>query len=202
MNLDAIVFVAAGLGIAGAFMRSKFPRNTTTNAPMAPARIDDRAPEIRSDVWFNYVPPSISRLRGRVVVMQFWRFGCAHCRSAASHLNRWHKAASRKKLEVIGVHTPKSKQEKDLSNVLLETRKLGIDYPVVIDNENYTWDSFGRPDHSTFCVIDKAGALRYVSNRALDYNETERLITNLVLEKKSPSSTRRTLVCRPKSVYS
>ncbi|MFN2394021.1 MAG: redoxin domain-containing protein, partial [Pyrinomonadaceae bacterium] len=59
----------------------------------------------------------LGALRGRVVIVDFWTFGCYNCRNTLPTLKRWDARYRERGLTIIGVHTPESDYEKDVDNV-------------------------------------------------------------------------------------
>ncbi|HEU4683312.1 MAG TPA: hypothetical protein VFS39_02255 [Nitrospira sp.] len=63
-------------------------------------------PEISNRVWLNSEPLPPERLKGKVVLVEFWTFGCYNCRNVEPHVKRWHEQYADQGLVVIGVHSP------------------------------------------------------------------------------------------------
>lgn len=144
------------------------------NAPPAPA--------LAAGTWINAEPLSIDGLRGRVVLVEFWTFGCYNCRNTLPAVKRWHDRYSERGLTIIGVHSPEFDREKDEGNVRREVRSLGIRYPVVTDNEYATWRAFGVEAWPTIIVLDKQGRIRWTHIGEGMYDETENVIRKLLTE--------------------
>jgi len=77
---------------------------------------EERAPEIRSsDVWINTDGPlKLKALKGRVVLIDFWAFDCDPCKETVPRIEALHEKYSRDGLMVIGVHTPRTAEEKQV----------------------------------------------------------------------------------------
>jgi thiol-disulfide isomerase/thioredoxin len=84
-----------------------------------------QAPEIGEGTWLNSEPLKSENLRGRVVLVDFWTFGCYNCRNTLPTLKRLNARYSDKGLTIIGVHSPESDYEKNMDNVRREISKLG-----------------------------------------------------------------------------
>jgi thiol-disulfide isomerase/thioredoxin len=48
------------------------------------------APDLASGEWINSEPLKLKDLRGRVVLIEFWTFGCINCRNTLPFVKSWH----------------------------------------------------------------------------------------------------------------
>src|SRR5215471_8329314 len=151
--------------------------NSLGNETKAPV-----APEISGGTWINSEPLTLKSLRGRVVVVDFWTFGCYNCRNTLPSVKIWDARYRDKGLTIIGVHTPELQRERDVDNVRREVAALGIQYPVVTDNDNAIWNAYGVQAWPTWFVIDKQGRVRGMHVGEGAYDETEQLIKKLLAE--------------------
>ena len=140
------------------------------------------APEITNGTWINSDPITLKSLRGRVVIVDFWTFGCYNCRNTLPSVKNWDARYRDKGLTIIGVHTPELELERDVNNVRREIAKLGIRYPIVTDNDNATWNAYKVEAWPTWFVIDKQGRVRWMHVGEGAYEETEQLIKKLLAE--------------------
>ena len=83
---------------------------------------------------------------------------------------------------VIGVHTPEFAFERDLGNVRAAVRRLGITYPVVIDNDFAIWKSFRNTYWPSFYFIDSQGRIRRTHFGEGAYDTSERTIQEVLHE--------------------
>ena len=143
------------------------------------------APELGTGEWINSEPLKLSELRGRVVLIEFWTFGCINCRNTLPYVKSWHDRYRDKGLTVIGVHSPEFDEEKDVEHLRREVSSLGIRYPVVADNEYKTWNAYKVEAWPTVFLLDKQGRIRWMRVGEGDYDEAERLIEKLLAEKES-----------------
>ncbi len=146
------------------------------------ASIGMKAPEFASAVWINSGPHSLSNLRGRVVLVEFWTFGCFNCRNVEPQVKQWHRSYADQGLVVVGVHSPEFAYEKNVEAVKKYVQERGIHYAVTIDNDFSTWNSYGNRYWPAMYLIDKHGIIRYVRVGEGGYKETERLIRTLLTE--------------------
>ena len=140
------------------------------------------APELSPGDWINSEPLTLKDLRGRVVLIDFWTFGCYNCRNTLPFIKGWHDRYHDKGLTVVGVHSPEFDYERKVENLRSEVASLGINYPVVSDNDYKTWDAYNVAAWPTVFLIDKQGRIRWMHVGEGNYDEAERLIQKLLAE--------------------
>ena len=143
------------------------------------------APELASGDWINSEPIKLTDLRGRVVLIEFWTFGCINCRNTLPFVKSWDDRYRAKGLTVIGVHSPEFDEERKVEHLRREVASLGIRYPVVTDNDYQTWKAYKVEAWPTVFLLDKQGRIRWMRVGEGDYDEAERLIQKLLAEKES-----------------
>jgi thiol-disulfide isomerase/thioredoxin len=146
------------------------------------------APEFASGTWINSEPLTLQELRGRVVLIEFWTFGCYNCRNTLPSVKSWDARYHDKGLTVVGVHSPELENEKQLENVRREVASLGIRYPVITDNDYATWKAYNVQAWPTIFLLDKDGRVRWSHVGEGAYDETERLIQKLLAEDRKQSA--------------
>ena len=97
-------------------------------------------------------------------------------------LRAWHDRYTGLGLTVVGVHAPEFFWEKPFDKVVAATKKLGVAYPVVQDNDFATWKRFGVWAWPTLVLIDRKGVVRFRHVGEGAYDETEALIRRLLAE--------------------
>ncbi|MGA9993986.1 MAG: redoxin domain-containing protein [Pyrinomonadaceae bacterium] len=140
------------------------------------------APAFSEGVWINSDALTLESLRGRVVVVDFWTFGCYNCRNTLPALKDWDTRYCDQGLTIVGVHSPEFDREKNEQNVRRETKSLGINYAVVTDNDYATWQAYGVNAWPTVLVLDKQGRIRFTHVGEGAYDETENVIKKLLAE--------------------
>ena len=140
------------------------------------------APELSPGDWINSEPLTLKDLRGRVVLIDFWTFGCYNCRNTLPYIKGWHDRYRDKGLTVVGVHSPEFDYEKKVENLRGEVASLAIHYPVVSDNDYQTWDAYNVAAWPTIFLVDKQGRIRWMHVGEGNYDEAERLIQKLLAE--------------------
>jgi thiol-disulfide isomerase/thioredoxin len=140
------------------------------------------APEFAKGDWINSDPLTLEKLRGHVVVVEFWTFGCFNCRNTLPSVKEWDTKYRGRGLIIVGVHTPETDSEYSIDNVRKEVPALGIKYPVVTDNDYKTWKAYGVEAWPTIVALDKHGHIRWVHVGEGRYDETEGVIKALLAE--------------------
>jgi AhpC/TSA family len=97
-------------------------------------------------------------------------------------LRAWHDRYGEHGLTIIGVHSPEFFWEKPYDKVAGATKRLGIAYPVVQDNDHATWKRYGVAAWPTAILVDRAGVVRYRHIGEGSYEETEATIRRLLAE--------------------
>jgi cytochrome c biogenesis protein CcdA/thiol-disulfide isomerase/thioredoxin len=135
--------------------------------------------------WFNTPggePLTMKGLRGKVVLIDFWTYSCINCIRTLPYLNAWNKRYAKDGLVIVGVHTPEFPFEREASNVEEAIKTDGIEYPVVQDNENGTWDAYGNLYWPAEYFVDAKGEVRYAHFGEGEYGEKEQVIRELLAE--------------------
>jgi len=151
--------------------------------PSAQGRVGIPAPEIANQTWLNSEPKRMADLKGKVVLVEFWTFGCYNCRNVEPYVKDWHRKYVDKGLVVIGVHSPEFDYEHDVENVRRHLRQNDIRYAVPIDNDFTTWERYGNRYWPAFYLIDKQGIIRYTRFGEGGYAQTEKQIETLLAER-------------------
>ncbi|NDK56928.1 thioredoxin-like domain-containing protein [Pontibacter fetidus] len=116
------------------------------------------APEIHTaHGWLNTDRDwTIKELRGKIVLLDFWTFGCINCQHIVPDLRRLEEEFA-DVLVVIGVHSAKFDAEKQNETIKQAIRKFGITHPVVNDADFKLWDQYGIKAWPTIVLIDPRG---------------------------------------------
>ncbi|HTR82255.1 MAG TPA: redoxin domain-containing protein [Bacteroidota bacterium] len=146
----------------------------------ASSLIGKPAPEINDGNWINSGPLKIADLRGKVVLLEFWTFGCYNCKNTIPYIKAWNEKFHSDDFVIVGVHTPEFDQEKSVQQVRHATETLGITYPVVTDNDYKTWDAYHQEYWPALYLIDKSGIVRYMHIGEGNYSQTEKQIISLL----------------------
>ncbi|MFZ0544051.1 MAG: thioredoxin-like domain-containing protein [Candidatus Promineifilaceae bacterium] len=159
------------------------PEPTPTLIPATLVPDFGPAPEIENEVWINSdTPLPLASLRGKVVLIEFWTFGCINCQHVLPWLDEWYEKYNGDDFTIVSVHYPEFNYEEDVDNVRDATVRLGVDYPVAIDNDGKTWRAYEQHYWPTRYLVDKNGNIRYKHIGEGAYAETEALIQTLMTE--------------------
>jgi thiol-disulfide isomerase/thioredoxin len=126
----------------------------------------------------------MQQLRGKVVLIDFWTYSCINCLRTLPHLKAWYARYHKDGLVIVGVHTPEFAFEHSLSNVRSASKRLGVEYPVALDNSYGTWNAYANQYWPAEYLIDRRGHVRRVHFGEGEYGESERAIQKLLGEPK------------------
>jgi len=161
----------------------KLRGNTRQVADTTSLKDYGQAPELAGLTnWINSKPLTLQQLHGKVVLIDFWTYSCINCLRTLPHVKAWYHAYHDKGLVVIGVHTPEFAFEHVPSNVRSAVRRLGVAYPVALDNDYSTWNAFRNQYWPAKYLIDRRGHLRYYHFGEGSYDTTEARIRTLLGE--------------------
>jgi thiol-disulfide isomerase/thioredoxin len=139
------------------------------------------APEINTPYgWLNTEKSyTLKDFRGKIVLLDFWTFGCINCQHIIPDLKRLEKEYE-KELVVIGVHSAKFESEKTSNNIRKAILKFGIEHPVVNDADFKVWESYGVKAWPTITLISPDG--KVVGQRSGEnvYPVAKKSIDNLI----------------------
>ena len=97
-------------------------------------------------------------------------------------LRGWYERYEKDGFMVVGVHSPEFFWEKPYQSVVDATKKLGVRYPVVQDNEHTIWKRWGVWAWPTTILLDRKGIVRYQHIGEGEYDATEAMIRRLLAE--------------------
>ena len=110
--------------------------------------------------WLNSVPLELAKLRGKVVLVEFWAFECVNCLNSRVWVESIAQAKAAAGLVVVAVHTPELSDERSPDNVRAAVARLGIHYPVMIDGDYSYWNALGNQYWPAFYLIGRDGLIR------------------------------------------
>ena len=131
-------------------------------------------------------PVTIGEFIGKkVILVDFWTYSCINCQRTTPYLNAWYEKYKDKGLVIIGIHTPEFEFEKIYQNVLDATERMGIKYPVVLDNDYSTWTAYQNRFWPRKYLIDIDGFIVYDHIGEGAYEETEKKIQETLSERQA-----------------
>lgn len=141
-----------------------------------------KAPEITGlSNWINSdTISSMSELKGKVVLIDFWTYSCYNCINTLPYVKAWYKKYKKDGFVVLGIHAPEFKFERNLRNVKQAVSKNGIKFPVALDNGFKLWRAYRNRYWPAFYLIDKNGFVRYTHFGEGRYKDTEAAIVSLL----------------------
>jgi thiol-disulfide isomerase/thioredoxin len=130
--------------------------------------------------WLNSEPLGLDALRGKVVLVNFWTLTCINWLRQEPYVRAWSRAYRDDGLIVIGVHTPEFSFEHSVDGVRHAIEVRTIDYPVVVDNDYAVWDAFANRYWPALYFVDAGGAIRDQHFGEGRYEQSERVIQELL----------------------
>ena len=175
-TLDPSIFSTAS-------QETVIPERTTLEVSRELEGKGERAPDFAGIVsWINSQPLTMEKLRGKVVMVDFWTYTCVNCIRTLKYLQEWHNRYADKGLVIVGVHSPEFQFEEDLDNLSQAIQREGIGYVVAQDNDFATWRAYENRYWPHKFLIDADGFVRYDHIGEGSYAETEGWIQKLLQE--------------------
>ena len=163
--------------------RCRTARRPPCTAAPASSSAARRPPSRGIQQWLNTPggkPVTLAALKGKVVLVDFWAYSCINCQRELPHAEAWYKDYAADGLEVVGVHTPEYAFEHVPSNVAAGAQRLGLTFPVALDNGYGTWNAYDNQSWPAAYLIDATGQIRHISIGEGDYAGEEQLIRQLL----------------------
>ncbi len=132
--------------------------------------------------WLNSEPLTTQKLRGRIVLVDFWTYTCVNWLRTLPYLRAWAAKYGDSGLTIVGVHTPEFGFERNPDNVIPATRGFGVEYPVALDPDYSVWNAFENHYWPAVYIADGEGRLRYHHFGEGEYIATEMAIQQLLMD--------------------
>ena len=162
-----------------------FAKKAATTAKMSTLPRLGKAPNFAGIVtWFNTPgdkPLTLTQLRGKVVLVDFWTYSCINCQRSLPHVEAWYSRYHVDGLEVIGVHSPEFAFEHVVSNIISASHQLGVHYPIAVDNNHATFNAYKNNSWPADYLIDATGQVRNIEDGEGNYGATESDIRQLLV---------------------
>ncbi|MGH9485252.1 MAG: cytochrome c biogenesis protein DipZ, partial [Terriglobales bacterium] len=130
--------------------------------------------------WINSPPLNRKSLRGKVVLVDFWTYSCINCLRSLPYIEGWAQKYKSQGLVVIGVHSPEFAFERDVSNVRAAVKRLKLTFPVAVDSNHTIWNAFNNQYWPADYFVDASGIIRFHHFGEGQYDESERVIQELL----------------------
>ena len=141
------------------------------------------APEFPKDaIWIgtNDKTLSMEKLKGKVVLIDFWEYTCINCVRTFPHLKEWYNRYHKDGLEIIGIHKGEFDFASDPVNVERAYKRFKLPYPAIADVHDKIWDLYDSNFWPNSFLIDRDGIIREVHHGEGDYGKFEKEIQNLL----------------------
>ena len=160
------------------------PTSSTIAAPDLPDR--GLHPDLRQiDGWLQSDVTSLEELRGQVVAVQFWTFGCYNCKATLPHMQDLYATHRDQGFEIVGIHAPEFSHEADIDNIVAAAAELGVTWPIVLDSDKRTFHSWQEGTRSYWpriYLLDRDGHIRYDHIGEGRYAEIDAAVQALLAE--------------------
>jgi thiol-disulfide isomerase/thioredoxin len=131
--------------------------------------------------WLNVdAPLSAADLAGKVVIYNFWTFGCSNCQATIPHVEKLYERYRDDGLVVIGIHSPEFGYEKVEASIAEHVQSEGITYPVAFDPESRIWRDFSNRYWPAFYTYDANGKRRAIHFGEGNYAGNEDVVRELL----------------------
>ena len=133
-----------------------------------------RAPELEGvEAWIHSDALTLAQLRGQVVVVHFYTYGCINCIRNLPHYNAWFDYFARDELKIVGIHRPETEGERVIDQVRSKATAAGLEYPIAIDNQSRNWNAWANRVWPSVYLVDKEGFVRYWWYGELNWDRAE-----------------------------
>lgn len=132
--------------------------------------VEYKAPEFSATgTWIDSPPATMEGLRGRVVVVHFYAFGCINCIHNYPWYKEWQRDFAGRDVTIVGIQTPETKAEREIESVRRKAREEGFEFPILMDSDNASWNAWGNSMWPTVYLVDKRGYIRWWWMGELDW---------------------------------
>jgi thiol-disulfide isomerase/thioredoxin len=138
--------------------------------------------------WLNSQPLTAGGLRGNVVLIDFCTYTCINWQRQLPYVRAWAAKYKDHGLVVIGVHTPEFSFEKDVENVRRAGKEMRVEFPIAIDSDYAIWSAFNNEYWPALYFADARGQIRHHVFGEGEYEQSERIIEQLLAEAGNSSS--------------
>ncbi len=191
LRLLVVSALVAGVGLGGAVIPGLCSEADAPARPVAMGPIQMAAATAAAQTqtapdfvgitnWFNSQPLKLADLRGKVVLVDFWTYGCVNCVNTLPYVTQLYSKYRDRGLVVVGVHTPEFPFEHSASNVQAALKRHGITYPVAQDNDSKTWNAYRNQYWPAQYIIDQNGKVVFQHDGEGQYGEIDRTIAKLL----------------------
>ena len=116
------------------------------------------------------------------MLVDFWTYTCVNWLRTLPYLRAWAAKYRDEGLTVIGVHTPEFDFEGDIDNVITQSSRLGVEYPIAVDSRYDVWRAFANQFWPALYIADGEGRIRFHHFGEGEYPMTEMVIQRLLVD--------------------
>ena len=169
--------------------------DVTSTVPAATEPVVDDAPDLPDrglhpelrdiEGWLQSEVTSLEELRGKVVAVQFWTFGCSNCKATLPHMQALYEAYGAEGFEIVGIHAPEFDYEADVDNIVEAAADLGVTWPIALDTKKRTfhsWQEGPRGYWPRIYLLDRDGHIRYDNRGEGRYDQIDAAVRALLAE--------------------
>ncbi len=186
-----VVLAVVSVGAIAVSRRTSGQKIVKAAAPAAPASaaakpvvtlpvLSPSAPDVVPAGWINTPGLTPADLEGKVVLYEFWTFGCYNCKNVLPHVKAWHARYAKDGLITLSIHTPEFDYEGKVENIQKFVTENEITYPVALDPDSHIWQAFQNHYWPNMFLHDQQGQRRYEHIGEGSYDETEDAIRLLL----------------------
>ncbi len=182
LGVAAMTIAAGELGMAETLADDKSVVQQKTPAAVR-LPIEGKMPSLSGATgWLNSQPLTAARLRGKVVLVDFWTYSCINWLRTLPYVSAWAEKYKDQGLVFIGVHSPEFEFEKNADNVRRAAENMRVDYPIAIDSDHAIWRAFKNEYWPALYFVDAQGRIRHHQFGEGAYEQSERIIQQLLAE--------------------
>jgi thiol-disulfide isomerase/thioredoxin len=181
MLLAAVLASAIGAALPIQAEEKGMPPQITSARAQQP--IEGELPSLAGATgWLNSPPLTPAGLRGKVVLIDVWTYTCINWLRTLPYVRAWAEKYNNQGLVVIGVHSPEFAFEKDVDNVRRAAKDMRVDYPIAVDSDHAVWRALNNEYWPALYFVDAQGRIRHHQFGEGDYEQSERIIQQLLAE--------------------
>lgn len=150
------------------------------NAPASGLVPPDLGPAPMLDVHEGWLADRRPNPAAKVVIYQFWTFGCVNCQHTLPYLRAIYDRYQGAGLEIVGIHYPEFAYERDPAAVAEAAAAHGVNWPVLLDGDGANWNAFHNRFWPRWYVLDRDGHVRFDHIGEGGYAETEAVVRALL----------------------
>jgi thiol-disulfide isomerase/thioredoxin len=179
----AIFLSATGISINYAYAQSFSEKTSRSIALGAQAQLRSPAPELKGGRgWLNTAKPlSLAALKGKIVLLDFWTYGCINCIHIIPHLKQLEQKYANQ-LVILGIHSGRYENERETENIRRIILRYDVEHPVYNDADFTVLDAYKVKSWPTRVLIDPAGNIVGRAEGEGNYEQFDRVIGRIAAD--------------------